>query len=63
MNPEDVLIIIIEKLEKFSIDYMITDSFASNLHGIPRATFDVDIVISTDFEKINKFIKDIKNDF
>jgi len=63
MNLEDILITIIEKLEKFSIDYMITGSFASNLHGIPRATFDVDIVISTDFEKINKFIKDIKNDF
>jgi hypothetical protein len=63
MNPEDILIIVVGKLEKFGIDYMITGSFASNLHGIPRTTFDVDIVISTDFEKISKLIKDIKNDF
>lgn len=63
MNIEEILKEVIEKLEKYQIDYMITGSFASNLHGIPRATFDADIVISTDFKKIENFIKEIEKDF
>jgi small-conductance mechanosensitive channel len=63
MTPQEVLREVIEKFEKYKIDYMITGSFASNLHGIPRTTFDVDIVISADFEKIKKFIKEIEKNF
>jgi len=63
MNIEDILKEIIEKLEKYQIDYMITGSFASNLHGTPRATFDADIVVSTDFKKIENFLKEIEKDF
>lgn len=63
MKPEEILKDIIEKLEKYGIQYMLTGSFASNLHGVPRTTFDADIVISADFEKIEKFIKDIEKDF
>lgn len=42
---------------------MITGSIASNLYGVPRMTFDADIVISTDLEKLRNFIEDIKGEF
>lgn len=48
MTPEEVLKGIIEKLEKYEIEYRITGSFASNLHGVPGTTFDADIVVSSD---------------
>jgi len=63
MKIEDVLKIVLEKMEECNIDYMITGSFASNLHGIPRTTFDADIVISADFKKIKKFAEKIEKDF
>lgn len=63
MTPEEVLKEIIEKLEKHEIPYMITGSFASNLHGVPRTTFDADIVIWTNFSKIEKVIKEIEKNF
>lgn len=52
MRFEEILLEITGKLEKYQIDYMITGSFASNLHGVPRATFDADIVISADLKKL-----------
>jgi len=63
MTPEDVLLSVIEKLEKNEIVYMITGSFASNLHGVPRTTFDADIVISANFEKVSKLIEEIGDEF
>ncbi len=36
MSIEAILKEVIEKLEKHEIEYMITGSFASNLHGVPR---------------------------
>lgn len=63
MNIEEILKEIIDKLEKHEIAYMITGSFASNLHGIPRATFDIDIVIEPSIEKIEKFLDDVKDKF
>lgn len=63
MKIEEVVILVIETLEKCDIDYMIAGSFASSLHGIPRTTFDADIVISADSQKIKEFISEIKEDF
>ncbi|MCX7995972.1 MAG: hypothetical protein N3A65_09455 [candidate division WOR-3 bacterium] len=39
---------------------MITGSFASNLHGVPRATFDTDIVSTNALEK---FLSQIRKNF
>lgn len=63
MTIEEVLKEVIERLEKCGIEYMITGSLASNLHGVPRATFDADIVISSDFERLKNFIEEIKENF
>ncbi|AEH51732.1 hypothetical protein [Pseudothermotoga thermarum] len=63
MSIEEILKEVLEKLERNNIEYMITGSLASNIHGVPRTTFDADIVISANFENLKKFIDEIKNSF
>ncbi|MGB9773770.1 MAG: hypothetical protein ACP5JH_09735 [Bacteroidota bacterium] len=63
MTIEKILKEVIERLEKHKIEYMITGSFASNLHGVPRTTLDVDIVASSDFERLKNFIEEIQSGF
>jgi len=38
MSPEEALQLILDKLEGCGIDHMLTGSFASNMHGVPRTT-------------------------
>jgi len=45
MTHEDALELLLSKLDECKIPYMITGSFASNIHGLPRATQDADIII------------------
>lgn len=40
MKPESVLETVVKKLEQAGIAYMITGSFAGNLYGVPRTTYD-----------------------
>lgn len=42
MSPEEALQLVLDKLECSEIEYMLTGSFASNMHGVPRATYDAD---------------------
>jgi hypothetical protein len=44
-----------DRLEKHSIEYMISGSIALNFYCIPRMTLDVDIVIELPDEKIDEF--------
>jgi hypothetical protein len=46
VTPRDLFARIIRALEQASIPYMLTGSFASSYHGMPRATQDVDIVVA-----------------
>ncbi len=63
MIQKEILYKVIQLFEKYKIDYMISGSFASNLHGVPRATFDADIVIKIDTESLKKFSDEVSNDF
>lgn len=45
MEQVDLLRYAVETLERLSIPYMIVGSFASSVHGEPRMTQDIDIVI------------------
>lgn len=45
MSERDPLRTIIEALEACGIPHMIAGSLASTLHGVPRATHDIDLVI------------------
>ena len=63
MIPEEVLKIVVEKLEACGIAYMIVGSFASNIHGKPRTTHDADVVIEIDEPSLEKFAQSLGNDF
>ena len=43
-------------LQVHQIDYMLIGGLAMNLHGVPRMTMDVDLVIALDNKNISKLI-------
>lgn len=47
-GPSEVIARVVAALTKANVPYMLTGSLASSLHGIPRSTQDIDIVIATD---------------
>jgi len=47
---------LIERLEKAGIPYMVAGSVGSSLHGRPRATQDIDVVIAPTLEQLNRFV-------
>jgi hypothetical protein len=63
MKPESALEAALEKLEEADIAYMITGSYAGNLYGVPRTTYDADIVIEARQGSLDWFIKSIEEDF
>lgn len=46
-----------EALELARIPYMVTGSFVSAVHGVPRATHDIDIVIAPTARQLDELIK------
>ena len=46
MNPVELLRYVVEVLDRAGIEYMVTGSVASSLHGEPRATHDLDVVVA-----------------
>jgi hypothetical protein len=63
MTLEDALQLVLSKLDDCGIRYMITGSFASNIHGVPRATQDADIVIEADAKALDRFLNSLGEDF
>jgi hypothetical protein len=63
MTLEDALQLVLSKLDDCGIRYMITGSFASNIHGVPRATQDADIVIEADAKALDRFLISLGDDF
>ena len=58
MNEIDLFVRLTAALAKSAIPYMLTGSFASSFHGVPRASNDVDIVIAPTEEQLSE-LKDI----
>jgi hypothetical protein len=61
--PEEALQIVLSHLDDCGIAYMITGSFASNVHGVPRTTQDADVIIETGLERLVGFIEGLGSDF
>ena len=57
MTPEESLALVLSKLDQFDIPYMITGSFASNVHSLPRATYDADVVIELAPKSLEKLLE------
>jgi hypothetical protein len=62
-TQEDFLERIIEKLNKQHIPYMLSGSVSSSLHGQPRATKDVDIVIAPTEKDVFSFIESLGENY
>jgi hypothetical protein len=45
-----------EGLNKEDIDYLVVGGLAVNLHGIPRMTYDIDLMVSLDTGNIMKLL-------
>ena len=63
MIPEEALQIVLSHFDKCGIEYMITGSFASNVHGLPRLTQDADVIIEADLDRLLRFINMLGSDF
>ena len=44
-------------LKQHDIDYLLVGGLAMNLHGVPRMTMDVDIVIALDSHNLSKLVE------
>lgn len=57
MSPDqEALLEVVRGLERLSIPYMVTGSFASSFHGRPRSTHDADIVIDPSAEQLRALV-------
>jgi hypothetical protein len=45
-----------DALEAAGVPYMVTGSFASSVHGVPRATHDIDVVIEPTRDQLSMLI-------
>jgi hypothetical protein len=59
MTSEDALRLLFSKLGECGIPYMITGSFASNIHGLPRATQDADVIIEVEPGTLERFLESL----
>lgn len=57
MTIEGLLARITALLDAAGIPYMVTGSYASSLHSIPRATRDLDIVVFPDRNQLTRFME------
>ncbi len=48
---------ILEGLYRKKIKYLIVGGLAANLHGVPRMTQDIDIILLLDRENVDQFLK------
>lgn len=62
MSVDDFFQRLIAALERSGVPYMVTGSYASSAHGVPRATNDIDIVIAPDAGQIRALIAQLPED-
>ena len=57
MSVQDLLRRLVTALTEAEVPYMLTGSYASSLHSIPRATRDLDIIIFPNREQLTAFVQ------
>lgn len=63
MTVEEVAQLVLQALEEHEIAYMVVGSLASNMHGVPRATQDADIVIECNKPSLDSFMDSLQGNF
>ena len=61
-NGADAFRRVVRALEQAGIPFMLTGSFASSFHGVPRATQDIDFVIAPGEAPLRRFVSDLVSD-
>jgi hypothetical protein len=56
MTTEDIFRRILGALDTAGIPYMVTGSFASSYHGVPRATQDIDLVVAPTADQLRSLV-------
>ena len=56
MKGNDAVLAVVASLEQLGIDYMVTGSYASNVHGVPRSTRDADFIIEAPPEEVGRLL-------
>jgi len=54
---------VVRILDSYGVDYLVGGSLASSLHGIPRATQDVDLVAAITQDEVGGFVEALGSDF
>jgi len=62
-EPIRVTLEVIEVLRKLGVRYLVGGSLASSLHGIPRATQDVDLVVDLHAGQVEEVVRQLENGF
>ncbi len=61
-SPDATLRLVVSALLDAGIQYMVTGSFASSVHGEPRATQDLDLVIAPTPQSLNQLLNAFPED-
>lgn len=56
MTGNEAVLHLLEAMELHGIDYMVTGSYASNVHGIPRSTKDADLIVEAPSRELEKLL-------
>lgn len=56
MTGHEAVAALIRDLERLGIPYMVTGSFASNVHGVPRSTKDADFIVEAAPDQIDRLL-------
>ena len=62
-EPLQVTSLVVDVLRQLGIRYLVGGSLASSLHGIPRATQDVDLVVDLQDDKVLPFVRALRGSF
>jgi hypothetical protein len=62
-EPIEVTLAVTGVLERLGVEYLVGGSLATSLHGIPRATLDVDIVADLRMTHLDPFVAALREAF
>jgi hypothetical protein len=62
-EPIEVTLAVTSVLERLEVEYVVGGSLATSLHGIPRATLDVDVVADLRMAHLDPFVAALKESF
>lgn len=62
-TEDDTLKRVVDGFQRLRVDYMIVGSYASNVHGRPRDSYDADILADLRIEHVPSFCQEFQKDF